>query len=472
MTTLYPPSRPRLRVPVPLVGLATLTAACGYLALAALLVRSTSFDIWAGLVFAPLLLLATLPMLRRWQRDLGLDWLVPLACTGLVLKFAGGVARWYVVYYMYDGEGDSARYHASGTRHAAEIWAGHLPSVLGRDGTGVMDVLTGYLYAVTGATILGGFMVFAWLGFLGQLLALRAFVEGVPDGNHKRFAALVLLLPSLLFWPSAVGKEAWMLLGIGACMLGAVRLLTRPPAGLVLMVAGLGATALVRPHVTMLVAAAAVTAFAVGRTSGTVGRRTKLVALVVLAGATMVLIRMAADAVGVNDLSVEGVTQAWETRSGNTEVGGSSFSAQPVSGPQDLPMAVVTLILRPFPWEAGGLLPLFASAEGLLIGGLLGLAVLDGRRVLTAVRRNPFVTFCLAYVLAYAVLFSGFSNFAILVRQRTLAMPAFLVLICLSAATHQVTKRSPAATGASMQRPHHGTDLPAGRVPGTTSPIG
>ena len=50
------------------------------------------------------------------------------------------------------------------------------------------------------------------------------------------------------------------------------------------------------------------------------------------------------------------------------------------------------------------------------------------------IRRSPYVTFCLAYCFGYIVVFSGFSNFGILVRERSLALPAFVVLLALPVA--------------------------------------
>jgi hypothetical protein len=440
--SLYPPARARAITPSSgALASGALLIAVGYLALVGRLVATTTFDIWGGALLAPILVLACLPWFQRWQGDLRLPWFATVAALALVMKLLGAVARWYVIFYLYDGEGDAARYHRAGSNLAALIQGGQLPPLLENAGTGFIEAVTGMVYAVTGASLIVGFLAFAWLGFVGQMLAFRAFVEAVPEGQVKRYALLVFFLPSLLFWPSSIGKEAWMLLGIGACMLGTARMLTKPPRGLLPLGLGLAATAMVRPHVTLLVAVAGVMAFAIGRTSGAISRRAKVASLLALGGATFYLIRMAAAYVGVNDLSVEGVSQAWETRSENTATGGSSFSAQPVSGPQDVPMALLTLLLRPFPWEAGGLMPLLASLEGVLVGGLIALAALSAPQALRAIRSNPYVTFCLAYLLLYAVLFSGFANFAILTRQRTLAIPAFLVLLCLPTAQRAVQAR-------------------------------
>lgn len=72
----------------------------------------------------------------------------------------------------------------------------------------------------------------------------------VPDGNHLLYGKLVLLLPSLLFWPSALGKDAWMVLGIGATAYGAARLFTGRRGSLLWITAGAVACGLVRPHIT------------------------------------------------------------------------------------------------------------------------------------------------------------------------------------------------------------------------------
>ena len=54
--------------------------------------------------------------------------------------------------------------------------------------------------------------------------------------TRRRYALLVLFLPSLLFWPSSIGKEAWMTLALGLALTARapavqqVRRLRRPGA--------------------------------------------------------------------------------------------------------------------------------------------------------------------------------------------------------------------------------------------------
>ena len=111
-------------------------------------------------------------------------------------------------------------------------------------------------YSVTGASVYVGYAVFAWLSFWGLYFLYRAFQTAIPDGDHRRYALLVFFLPSLVFWPSSIGKEAWMLLGIGLTAFGAAKLLVGSWGWVLPLAAGLGGTALVRPHVTAMLATA------------------------------------------------------------------------------------------------------------------------------------------------------------------------------------------------------------------------
>ncbi len=79
-------------------------------------------------------------------------------------------------------------------------------------GTAFVEGLTGYVYFLIGSSLLGGFFVFSWLGFWGLLLFQRAFATALPDADCAATPCSSCSCPSLLFWPSSIGKEAWMTL--------------------------------------------------------------------------------------------------------------------------------------------------------------------------------------------------------------------------------------------------------------------
>src|SRR5258705_3183465 len=140
---------------------------------------------------------------------------------------------------LYGGSADASHYHQAGAL-LAPLFRRGIYSDLGKiSGTRFIEILTGQVYALTGPTRLGGFMVFAWFSFLGCYLFYRAFRTAFPDGDGRRYALLVFFFPTLLFWPSSIGKEAFMILGLGAAALGTAQLLVGRFRGLVWLALGL-----------------------------------------------------------------------------------------------------------------------------------------------------------------------------------------------------------------------------------------
>ena len=297
-----------------------------------------------------------------------------------------------------------------------------------------MEAISGVVFALFGSSTLGGFVVFSWLGFLGLLLFFMAFRLAVPEGDAFRYGLLLFFLPSLVFWPSSIGKEAWVLLCLGLAAYGAARLSAGRRGGSALLAVGALGAGLVRPHIAVLILLAATAGYLLGQRrtrSGAVASPVLRVALgVVLAAFCYVAVGQAAAFFGVEETDTEGVTAVIDDTAAQTNTGGSSFEAPRVDSVLDLPRATVTVLFRPFPWEAGNLQALVSSAEGLV---LLGLFYLGRRRLYALPRhlRNPYVVASLAYCVFFIIAFSSFGNFGILVRQRVQVFPFVLVLLAL-----------------------------------------
>ena len=97
----------------------------------------------------------------------------------------------------------------------------------------------------------------------------------------------------------------------------------------------------------------------------------------------------------------------------------------PVNWPSD----AVTVFLRPFPWEIQSSLQILASMESALLFLLLVVRFKSLRLAFTRSRESPFLMFCCVLTGLYAIAFSSFSNFGLLVRERSLVLPALLVLL-------------------------------------------
>ncbi len=215
-----------------------LAAIAVYFAVLTHAVRAWPYDEWMVLLLAPALLAIGTGIIVAVTRhdDQPLTTLIVVA---LVVKLAASFARYYVAFSLY-GSGDAKLYDQSGTEIAESFHRGELSltDLLAlRQGTGFIDDLTGLLYALTGPSRLGGFLVYSFIGFWGLFLFHRAARIGLPEGSQRRYALLVFFLPSLVFWPSSIGKEAVMMLSLGLCAYGAARILERQGWGWICLAA-------------------------------------------------------------------------------------------------------------------------------------------------------------------------------------------------------------------------------------------
>jgi hypothetical protein len=415
-----------------------LVVIAGYVAALAWLMEHSTYDTWGALVIAPILVIITLPLLARAARVTDQPWLFAWGSVALGAKLVGAYVRYLVAFQVYGGAADAAQYNHIGAQLSQQFRHGNFDQSIrsGGIGTKFIQSVTGVIYTITGPTLIGGYLVFAWLGFLGLLMAYLAFHTAIPEGFQKRYAALVFFLPSLLFWTSGLGKEAWMTLGIGLSMWGAARLMAHRRGGLVMLAVGLVETGVVRPHVTVLLVVSVLVAYLV-RPSPRVTAMTPLIKIggvVVLVIATYVTVRVAANFLGVQDMSASGFEGALSNVQSRTNEGGSAFGGAVLASPLGLPRAVVTVLFRPLPWEAHNMQALASSLESAFLIFLFWRyrrSVLNAFRLL---RKSPYVTFCLSYVFGYVVIFAGFSNFGILVRERSLTLSALVVLLALPAA--------------------------------------
>ncbi|WP_432478362.1 hypothetical protein [Nocardioides sp. GXQ0305] len=418
---------------VSVLGVLLVTAYVGLTAWAA---TRTPYDIWIALLVLPLLVLVSVPMLlKAGHRDPDPRF-IRILMWAFVVKILATAARYGLAFWIYGGPSDAAAYHNEGTRLAIEYRAGNFSAELGRDfiGTGFIRALTGGLYAVTGPSMYLAFGVFALLAFWGTYFLYRAFRVAVPGGDARRYAFLVLFLPSMLYWPSSLGKEAFMILGIGLFAYGSAQLLSgyhRWPGPLVI---GVLMTGVVRPHVTAALFVALGVAFLLRRRPTPATELTPLVyvaSAVVLAVSGLAVVWQAASFLNIDGLSVSSLDSAIDDTAQRTDTGGSSFESTGVDGLADLPLAAFSVLFRPTIVEASNPQMLLAAAESALLMLLVVLAWRSLVQVPGRLRREPYLIMCLVYVLLFIFAFSNFSNFGMLTRQRVQVLPFVLVFLAL-----------------------------------------
>ena len=426
----------------PVVAAVGIVAAAALVAVFSILPQSTPYDIWGALFLGPILIVITLPMLSRQARREGDRRLFWLLVAALALKLIGAIARFYVGEEVYGGVADATGYHGDGIEISERFRSGIFDTGLDSlTKTDFISFFTGLVYTFIGPSMLAGFMFYSWLAFLGLFLFYRAFTLAIPDGRNRLYACLLFFLPSLLYWPSSIGKEAWMMLTLGIAAFGAARLFTgRTWNGLAIIALGLWLGGIVRLHLAGMVALGLAFAYIVRKPAGDLRRRgvvTRILSLSAVVGLTVVVVFRAEASLRSSGISTRGgiartLTDVAERTSGDPEGGsGSNFQPSVIRSPARIPAATFTVLFRPLPHEAHNAQALAASLETLL---LLLLCVFRWRWILAAVtsfRRRPYVAMVLAYTAVFILGFSSFANLGLLTRQRVQLLPFLLVLFCI-----------------------------------------
>ncbi len=316
-------------------------------------------------------------------------------------------------------------------------------------GTGALNYITGLVSVPTGADEFMKFCVFTWLAFWGCVMFYRAFVTALPDADHHRYACLIFLWPSLVFWPSSIGKEAWMLFTLGAAMLGVARVLRRERGGYSLLVIALLAGSFVRPHVPLIALLAFGIGLLVGRrktartsvlTPSGVAKVAGLGIIVLIGGVLVSRTEQLLDEKNPQQGHL-GDVDDWNGVRTQTGEGGSEYTPSDPKNPIGYVKGAVTVFFRPFPIEAHGFQQRLTAAEGVV---LFGLFVTSRRRLLGLLRRlrdEPYYMVAIAYIAMFIFAFAVIANFGILSRQRVQLMPFVFVLLSAPAVA-QVVRRS------------------------------
>lgn len=416
---------------VVIVGLALLGV---YVAATFLTMARTPYDLWGAMLIGPVLIALTIPALAREAKRQGDRRLLAFLIAVLLLHLLGALLRYWVTFVVYGG-GDASGYNARGQDIAEQFWGNGPPVELESfGGTDWISLFTGIAYIVIGPSKLGGFLFFSWLSFLGLFMFYRAFVVAVPQGDRRWYGLLVFLIPSLVYWPSSIGKEAWMVFTLGIAAIGVARLLTgRVLRGVVLLAIGTGLAAIVRPHVGGLIAIAALGGclFLRPTTWGRAGPVLKWIGVACVLVLSAFLVVKTADFLGADVLSTQGIVDELQQVSTRSDSGGSRYAAVVVSSPADIPLAVVTVLFRPFVFEVNNAQALAAAVESTLLLVLVAVRLRWIWAAITSLRRIPYAAFALFYSGAFIVVFASFPNFGLLARERVQLLPLFFVLLSI-----------------------------------------
>ena len=398
-------------------------------------------------------------------------WLRNLLVAAFFFKVSLGLFRLYWV-WVEKGGADSRLYFSTGSRNAPSIWQLDFSFVSGlaNPGTDFNELYASFVMALTGPTLPGIFLVYAMFSFAAAILYFKAFGMVFPNGNRKLFAGLIFFFPSWVYWPSSLGKDAPMALFIALVAYGlALIVARRNMGGLVLIALGIVAAGTIRPHLVGILGLAMALPIIMRLPTGSKAAAPALRFLYIAAVSVLALVLINV-AVGKFNIEVKSLAsignsfQLYEGLSSRAERGGSSFRPVPLTEPLGVPMAFITMLFRPFPWEAPNAAARVLSIEAVFFFGIVIWRLGAIRRAVKSMFSNPYVVFLVLYFIAWALALTVVGNFSLLARQRLMVLPAFFMLLSFPTAAEEIKNAgSSLARITARYRPQHASIASFGR---------
>lgn len=326
------------------------------------------------------------------------------------------------MYYTLTAGGDSLGYYNAALNGDIEL----------EFGTRFVEYFAFLLVSFLGVSYLGLFLFFNIFGSLG-LIILYASLSSVTIYCSKRVKQLTLLvvfLPSISFWSSALGKDSISFLAATLALWAVLNI----PKRKIIMSTAIMLMLLVRPHMAgIMVIALALSLIAIGRQ---INLSKRMMMGILLVSVIAALVPFAANYAGIqNYTDLNAVTEYIETRQSYNMDGGGGID---ISG-MSLPMQLFTYLFRPLPYEAHSLPAFMASLDNLVLL-LLFLHAIRFTHLKSNTQANH--AFLWLYVIgATLVLATTTANLGISVRQKWMIMPMLLYLLFAGIAAHQARKQ-------------------------------
>lgn len=356
-----------------------------------------------------------------------------LFTLAFLVKVLSSVARYWMVFDLYSGASDSTVYHQHGQILAQYFrifdFSIMQSYVVRGEGTTMLAYITGFVYTVMPVSMAGAFFFFSTLAFIGTVLCYCAAREAWPEANLGLYTFCIFFLPSILFWPASLGKDAWILCWSGLAIWGWVTFIKRhKPVGLLWIVAALYLLQLVRPHVAAFVSISLGVAYLLYGTRGQRSIVTWLLGGVVVVLLGYFMVTSGAEFLKLDDLSAESLEARMQEQQVRTTQGGSGYQVVSIFSPIGFVQGLITSAVRPFPWEANSGQMLLTSLETI---GWLFICWKQRRNFwhkLRNIRNDPVAAFALVYTVAMLLALTSLGNFGIVARQRVMALPFLWML--------------------------------------------
>jgi hypothetical protein len=373
--------------------------------------------------------------------------LTKVIVASVILHLVCAPLQIFVVDHFYGGVADWLRYDHQGAL-LADMWRnGHFAlagsGVNGILGSGSVSIAGGIVMTLVGPDQLAAFFVCAWLAFVGSVFFYLAFRVTFPRADRGRYAVLIFLFPSLLFWTADVSKEAFMMFGLGLTAYGIALVLVGQRNGYPYLVGGGALSLFIRPNEIVILVGGFALAMALRALTGRAAGAFRRPRHVLTTGAAFIFVGAAViissyEAVHfLHTITGTGIGNSLNRLAANNQGSGAGFGSSSTtysSNPLWYPRDAYTVLFDPLPFSAHSLTQMFAAVENTLILVVIVLSVPRLRYLPRVCLQRPYVFTALFYSAVFVFAFAALANLGLITRERTLLLPFLFVVLAFPVA--------------------------------------
>ena len=346
--------------------------------------------------------------------------------TAILVRIGAVLAYAFVVFNLYGGAGDPVVYFRWGQKFADYFKQFDLSPFFNRDlwrgpaftGTNFVGYPAAIMILFVGESFRGTWLLFSIFCLIALFYFAKVFYRAYGGIEYKRYLSLILIYPSLWFWTANVSKDTWVFFGAAIFLTGMVS--QNRKQSIYVMAFGLFWCYLARPQVAAILAFALAGAYFIGSIKKLTFQNV-FILLVAVAGAFYFL-----SVVGVEDVTE--VTDLAEQTQKKGAYGGSEISIS--QGPLKFIQAPINILLRPFPWEVGGVLQIISFFDIYFIWYLVFKNWKAVKRSFAMIRKDRLIAFCFLFIGLFAM-GAGLAlvNIGLIARQRIILYPFMFIII-------------------------------------------
>lgn len=260
-------------------------------------------------------------------------------------------------------------------------------------------------------------LIYNFIGSLGIVLfylSIKKYFNRI-----SKYWLMCLFIPSMSYWSSGLGKDAFSFLSVCLLIYGAT---SNSKNKFLVLALSFFIMFMVRPHVALAILVSFIVYFIIQSKAHILFKASTLPIISIFA---VVSLNFVQEYAGLDEASLDGIGDYYESRSGLNMQGGSSIDTSSMI----LPVKMFSYIFRPFPFEAHSLIALIASIENSLLLIAISYMIYKSKGSFKTIIKHENLWLLLYVIITWIMLSYGLKNLGIAARQKWMFMPVIIYLL-------------------------------------------